>query len=143
MREIRLVLTLCETYLRGRFHKDSPNLGLVLGLALSDTTIDRSIRLRPRRTCELEHVSLSNAFLHNLLRAPSIRARLSYLICWTFIACSVVIGQFTRGRSLMDRSIGIQPHKERASKYIELPVINIQFPSLSNRCNLNFDILKY
>ena len=28
-------------------------------------TIDRSSRLRPRCTCEQEHVGLSNAFLHN------------------------------------------------------------------------------
>ena len=28
-------------------------------------TIHRSIRLRPRRTCEQDHVSLSNAILHN------------------------------------------------------------------------------
>ena len=31
----------------------------------SGKPIDRSSRLRPRRTCDQEHVGFSNAFLHN------------------------------------------------------------------------------
>ena len=56
-------------------------------MKLVQGSIDRSIRLRPRRTCEQEHVSLSNAFLHNLPRAPSIRARMSDLICRPSLRC--------------------------------------------------------
>ena len=48
--------------------------------------IDRSSRLRPRRTCEQEHVHLSNAFLHNSAVRAKICARMSDLICRTFVA---------------------------------------------------------
>ena len=68
---------------------------------LFSNLIDRSIRLRPQRTREQEHVTLSKAFLHILPRAPSIRARLLTL----FVDLRyVVIGQYAMGRSLMDRS---------------------------------------
>ena len=40
-------------------------------------------RLCPLRTCEQEHKSLSNAFLHNLPHAPSIRAGMLDLNCLT------------------------------------------------------------
>ena len=44
-------------------------------------TIDRSSRLRPQRTCEQEHVGLSNAFLHNSA------ARMSDLTCRPSLRC--------------------------------------------------------
>ena len=55
--------------------------------------IDRSSRLRPRQTCEQEHVGLSNAFLHN--------SAASDLRC-------VVIGQYAMGLSFVDRSIELR-----------------------------------
>ena len=53
--------------------------------------IDRSIRLRPRRTCEQEHVGLSNAFLHNsAARAKHTRTHVGPYL--SDLRC-VVIGQ--------------------------------------------------
>ena len=68
----------------------------------SSCTIDRSIRLRPRRTCEQEHVSLSNAFLHTLPRMPHTRTHVGLYL--SDLPC-IMIGQYTMGWSLMDRSI--------------------------------------
>ena len=66
-------------------------------------SIDRSSRLRPRRTCEQEHVGLSNAFLHNsAARAKHTRTHVGPYL--SDLRC-VVIGQYAMGRSLMDRSI--------------------------------------
>ena len=66
--------------------------------------IHQSIRLRPRRTCEQEHLSLSNAILHNsAARAKHARTHDGLLVVqW------VVIGQYTMGQSIMDRSIADQ-----------------------------------
>ena len=64
------------------------------GKAHGTTAIDRSSRLRPRRTCEQEHVGLSNAFLHNSAARAKIRARMSDLICRTFVALWLVNTQW-------------------------------------------------
>jgi hypothetical protein len=65
-------------------------------------SIDRSSRLYPRRTCEQEHVALSNAFQHNSVASATIRARMSALV--SDLRC-VVMGQYAMGPSLVDRSI--------------------------------------
>ena len=63
--------------------------------------IDRSSRLRPRRTCEQQHVGLSNAFLHNsATRAKHTRTHVRPYM--SDLRCNV-IGQYIMGRSLMDR----------------------------------------
>ena len=59
---------------------------------------DRSSRLRPQRTCEQEHVGLSNAFLQYSATRTHVGPYLSDHRC-------VVIGQYVMGRSLMDRYV--------------------------------------
>ena len=69
--------------------------------------IHRSIRLRPRRTSEQEHVSLSNAILHNsVARAKHMRTHVGLYSVGLLVVQWVVIGQYAMGRSLMDGSIG-------------------------------------
>ena len=64
--------------------------------------IERSIRLRPRRLCEQEHVRLSHAFLHN----SAVRARQAYAnACRTLFVGPSLRCDWSMGRSLMDRSI--------------------------------------
>ncbi len=56
---------ICERRLR---EQECPSMSIIYityNIVLSMMPIDRSIRLRPRRTCEQEHVNLSNAILHN------------------------------------------------------------------------------
>ena len=68
--------------------------------------IDRSIRLRPQRTCEQERVSLSNAILHNsAAHTKHTRMRIWFYFVRLLVAQWVVIGQYAMGRSLMDWSI--------------------------------------
>ena len=68
--------------------------------------IHRFIRLCPRRTCEQELVSLSDAILHNsAARAKHTRTHDGVYSIRLLIVQWVVIGQYAMGQSLMDRSI--------------------------------------
>ena len=81
--------------------------GIDLGLRSLSGVIDRSIRLRQLHTGEQEHVSLSNAVLHNsVARAKHTHTHVGPYFVGLLVAQWVVIGQYAMGRTLMDRSIG-------------------------------------
>ena len=66
--------------------------------------------------CEQEHVSLSNAFLHNsAARAKHMRMHVGLYL--SDLRC-VVIGQYTMGAELMDRSINFVPLLVQIRLYI-------------------------
>ena len=67
-------------------------------------SIDRSNRLCPRRTCEQEHMGLSNPFLRNSGARQDTRTHVGLYL--SDLRC-VVIGQHAMGQSLVDRSIVI------------------------------------
>ena len=79
-------------------------------VSVKKKAIDRSIELRPRRTFEQEHVSHSNAILHNsAARAKHTCTRMyvrPYFVI-LLVAQWVVIGQYVMGRVLMHRSIAV------------------------------------
>ena len=68
--------------------------------------IHRSIRLRPRRTCEQEHVSHSNAIMHNsVAHAKHTRTHVRLYSVRLLVVQWVMIGQYAMGRRFMDLSI--------------------------------------
>ena len=76
--------------------------------------IHRSIRLRPRRKCEQEHVSLSNATLHNSAAcAKHPRTHVGLYSVGLLVVQWVMIGQYPMGWSLMERQLAATARFER------------------------------
>ena len=87
------VFSCCSLLKEGGLQNPFVLCAYAVNIVLIRCGIHRSIRLRPRPTCEQEHLSLSNAILHDSAARPSIRARMSDFICRTFGGVMGVIGQ--------------------------------------------------
>ena len=89
-----------------------------------EATIDQSIRLRPRHTCEQEHVSqkhvsLSNAILHltTCARTKHMRMHVGRLVVqW------VEIGQYAMDQSIEKLKCKGQPHTCWSHRHLRVPL---------------------